>query len=192
MRFRSRRQHGTIELRTWGLRSHTDVHSAVFFKASVYKSRLNAHTQHSMSPESSPPHACYRLNIKSGRSTCDETTKLQCSHRCSTPNAPYTAHSQPSFARSAIDDQFYRHAWRLHVNLPLDSPMNGYSGVFSREADLTRLAGLARVVSLRKPSPWAGQPLRPDAHLEAASRMPRMVRRNHQGPLENSQCVRLP
>lgn len=46
--------------------------------------------------------------------------------------------------------------------------MDGYSGVFSREADLTRLAGLARVVSLRKPSPWAGQPLRPDAHLEAA------------------------
>lgn len=44
MRFRSRRQHGTIELRTWGLRSHTDVHSAVFFKASAYKSRLNAHT----------------------------------------------------------------------------------------------------------------------------------------------------
>jgi hypothetical protein len=80
----------------------------------------------------------------------------------------YTAYSQPSFVRSAIDDQFYRHAWRLHVNLPLDSPMDGYSGVFSREADLTRLAGLARVVSLQKPSPWAGQPLRPDAHLEAA------------------------
>lgn len=113
-------------------------------------------------------HTCYRLNIKSGRSTYDETTKLQCSHRCSTPNASNAAYWKPSFARSAIDDRFYRHAWRLRVNLHLDSPIDGYSGAFSREADLTRLAGLTRVVSLQKPSPWAGQPLRPDAHLEAA------------------------
>jgi hypothetical protein len=62
--------------------------------------------------------------------------------------------------------------------------MDDYSGVFSREADLTRLAGLARVVSLQKPSPWAGQPLRPDAHLEAA--YPVVDGSDHQAHTQNS------